>query len=230
MVPSCLRAFEQMRDVTEVAVQPALGLDEIEEEHACEGGERERVPIGARPRRAQPFGQLYQRVPKGAKEAGCDSLAREHLADSQRQRERRLVRGRRQPLERREGGSRRGGEVDGCHAQADRARRANEAPRLSAQGTGDASLRAGRKPSRRAARRELRIDGLEAKDPKCAVARDERRAGDSVRIPEPRLDRQRLPRGLVAERGEEFAEVLDLRCAGENVAQHQKPLVREGLR
>ena len=62
------------------------------------------------------------------------------------------------------------------------------------------------------------------------MARDQGGTGNSVGLAEPGLHRHQLPHRLVAERGEELAEVLDLGRAGKNFPQHQKPLVTEGLR
>ena len=76
------RAVEQPRDVTGVAVQPALRLNEIEEEHARQRGQRQGVTIEARAWRAQPLSQPIQRAPKCSKEARRDAFARQDFPDS----------------------------------------------------------------------------------------------------------------------------------------------------
>ena len=91
MPPAGERPVKQMRDVARVAVQPAFRLDEIEEEHAREGRERERVAIEMGARRSQAVGQVQQRGAECAEEAGCDALAGQHFADAQRQRQRRFI-------------------------------------------------------------------------------------------------------------------------------------------
>ena len=82
------RPVEEVRHVARVAVQPPFRLDEIEEEHAREGGERQCVPIDLRAGRAQAVGQAIERAAKGTKEAGRHAFARQHLADTERKGER----------------------------------------------------------------------------------------------------------------------------------------------
>src|SRR5207247_10840585 len=92
------RAIEQVCDKARVAVQPAFRLDEIEEQHASERGERERVSIDPHARRPQTVGQTIEGTAKRAKEAGRHAFARKHLADTQRKGERRFTARLRQSL------------------------------------------------------------------------------------------------------------------------------------
>src|SRR5437773_2367662 len=101
------------------------------------------MTIHPRSRGAQSVSELVERVSKRPKEPRRDAFAREHLADAQRQRERRF------------------------------------------------SLR---------------------------------------RLSQPRAHRHGLPGGFIAERAKQLAETLDLCGAGEDLPQHQKPLLKEGLR
>ena len=75
-------ALEQLRQVARVAVEPALGLHEIEEQHPGESREGQRVPVGARARRGKPVGESLERGAEGAEESGSDAFTGEHVAGS----------------------------------------------------------------------------------------------------------------------------------------------------
>ena len=62
------------------------------------------------------------------------------------------------------------------------------------------------------------------------MSRDQRGSIDVRRLAQPRAHRHGLPGRFVAQRAEQLAETLDLRRAGENVAQHDKPLVLGGVK
>src|SRR5256884_9997746 len=75
-----------------VAVQPALRLHEVEEQHPGERGEREGVALGPAAGRRQAVGQPLQRGPEHPEEPRGDAFARERFADPQAERERRFSR------------------------------------------------------------------------------------------------------------------------------------------
>src|SRR5258706_2292460 len=103
---------EQVWDVAGVAVEPAFGLDEIEEEHARECGERERVAIDTRAWSAEPFGQPVECATKSTEEPWRDAFARQHFTDSERQRQGRLGSCWREAFERRQRRAGRPGDGD----------------------------------------------------------------------------------------------------------------------
>src|SRR2546427_7700330 len=96
-----------MDKVAPVAVEPPFGLDEIEEEHARERRERERMPLGATTRGRQPVGQALEHGAEGLEEAWRDRFVRERLADAEAQRERGFSRHGTEALERAERAARR---------------------------------------------------------------------------------------------------------------------------
>src|SRR5439155_787475 len=83
---------EAVDQVAPVAVQPALRLDEVEEQHTGEGGERERMPLAPAAGRRQAVCQPLQRGPEHPEEPRGDPFARERFADPQAERERRFPR------------------------------------------------------------------------------------------------------------------------------------------
>src|SRR5207247_4611641 len=85
------RAIEQARQIAAVAVEPALLLYEIEEEHARQGGEREGVPVDAAPWPGEAIGEALEHGAEGAEESRRDALGAERLADPDAQRKRRFV-------------------------------------------------------------------------------------------------------------------------------------------
>src|SRR6185295_1159155 len=137
------------------------------------------MSVHPRSRSAQPVGEPVERVAKGPKEPRRDAFAREHLADAERQRERRFSLRRREPLERRQCGARGIRELKRRHAEARAsARGADEPQRLAAQRTRQAALGSGGEATYSSARRFLRSRSLERKDAEGAVSRDERSAID----------------------------------------------------
>src|SRR5256714_754244 len=93
------RSIEQSWYVARVAVEPALRLDEIEEEHAGECRQRERVTIHFRSRRAQAIAEPIQSCAERPEKPGCNALAREDFRDAQREGERRFRLNRRESLQ-----------------------------------------------------------------------------------------------------------------------------------
>src|SRR5207247_1722341 len=77
--------------IAAVAVEPALLLYEVEEEHARQGGEREGVPVGAAPWPSEAIGEALEHGAEGAEESRRDALGAERLADPDAQRQRRFV-------------------------------------------------------------------------------------------------------------------------------------------
>jgi len=75
-------ALQQPGQVTMVAVEPALRLHEVEEQHARQRGERQVMPIGAHMWNSQPIGEAVEGLAEGAKETRCDPFGRQHLANS----------------------------------------------------------------------------------------------------------------------------------------------------
>ena len=75
-------AVQQARDVPVVAVEPALGLDEIEEKHARECRECEGVTMDPGVGGRQSIGQPLEGRSEGAEESGGDAFAGEDHADS----------------------------------------------------------------------------------------------------------------------------------------------------
>src|SRR5213075_683627 len=100
VAPAEQGAVEQVWHVARVAVQPAFRLDEIKEEHASQCGQRQSVAVETGTRRAKLLGQVHQRAAERAEETWCDAFARQHLADAQRQGERRFADSWNEPFER----------------------------------------------------------------------------------------------------------------------------------
>ena len=65
------RSIEQSWYVARVAIEPALRLDEIKEEHAGECRQRERVTIHFRSRRAQAIAEPIQSCAERPEKPGC---------------------------------------------------------------------------------------------------------------------------------------------------------------
>ena len=82
---------ESADQVAAVPVQPPFSLDEVEEQHPCERGQRERVPLRPAARGRQPISEALERGAERAKEAWCDGFARERLTHPQAERQRRLA-------------------------------------------------------------------------------------------------------------------------------------------
>src|SRR5882762_7441022 len=122
-----------MRDVAWVAVEPAFGLDEIEEEDARECGECERVAVDTRARSAEPFCQPVECATKGTKETWRDDFARQHFADSERQRQRGLAPCGREAFERGQRRAGRTGDGDGRHTESHGTSPAHKPERLAAE-------------------------------------------------------------------------------------------------
>src|SRR5437773_10892218 len=81
VAPAGDRPIEQVRNVSGIAVEPTLRLDEIEEQHAREYRERQGVTVHPRSWGREPLGEVVERVPEGTEEPWRDALARQHLAD-----------------------------------------------------------------------------------------------------------------------------------------------------
>ena len=71
---------ESADQVATVPVQPPLGLNEVEEQHPRERGQREGVTLGPAARCRQAIGQTLQRGAERSEETRCDGLARERFA------------------------------------------------------------------------------------------------------------------------------------------------------
>ena len=91
VMPARQRPIEEARHVARVPVEPALGLNEIQEEHAGQGREGERVTVAARSGRRQALGQPIERGTKRPEKAWRDAFTREHFANAQRECERGLA-------------------------------------------------------------------------------------------------------------------------------------------
>ena len=120
-------APEAMDEVLPVAVEPSLGLHEVEEQHPRERGEGERVPLEPAGRSRQTVCKPLQGGAKRLEEARGDALTRERLARPQAQPQRRLSGAGGAALERRERAPRNGVEREHTcsHAQP---RAATDAP------------------------------------------------------------------------------------------------------
>ena len=226
------RAVEQMRQVAAVAVEPPLLLHEIEEEHARERGERQRVPVRAAARCGEAIGEALEHGAEGPEEARRDRFSAEGLADPQTQRQRGFVRRGGEPLQEGEvgrGGVRRGerGAADRGPASARAPGGEHEAERHSAESEDEPPLYAGGEPRGRDARRARGVVGVEGEDPERAGAADQRRPAHAGRLggrPQPGPGRHGFPRRVVAEHADHLAEIVNLLGAGEKRPQHHGPL------
>ena len=172
----CLEAVDQVLPVT---IEPSLRLDEVEEQHPCEGRERECVPVGAAARRRAPVGEPHQRGAEGLVEPCRDSFARECLARAQAQRERGLSCERGAALERGERASRHGVERERCGPDAEPCSTAHspggadEPSRAASQGADEPALRSCREAAGAGGDRPLRVSGVEGENAKRVVPRDQ---------------------------------------------------------
>ena len=235
---------ETMDEVTPVSVQPALRLDEVQEQHSGEGSERQGVTLGAAAGGRKAIGEALERDPERLEEPWGDSFAGERLAHPQAQRERRLPRDGTEPLQGRERTARRLVQGDGGDARDGSARRrapggAHETPRTHAQRACQPPLGVCGQPPGRRAGRPLRVARLECEHAERVMPRHQRRALEPRRFgfhrTEPGPGRYRLPRHLESERPKKVAKIVDLLGAGEKVSQHGTPgsettkVVRRGL-
>ncbi len=82
-VAAAREAFvEAVDQIAPVTIEPSFCLDEVQEQHAREGRERQGVAVGAATRSGEPIGEALQRGAKRLEEARRDGFARERLADS----------------------------------------------------------------------------------------------------------------------------------------------------
>ena len=224
--------IEESGHIAGVAIEPALRLDEIKEEHAGERRQRERMAIRAGSRRAQAIGEPVQSCAKRPEEAGRDALAGEHVRDSKREGERRFALCRRQSFQRRQARVRRARQRDRREPppQSNGTGGAHEASRLAAQRTCQPPLGAGRQASCGDSPRLFRVGCGEREHAERSAPRNQRCATDSGagcgRFAKPRPGWYHFPRRLVAERHKQLSEIVDLLGAGENVAQHQNPSLK----
>src|SRR5438105_6807444 len=167
------RAIEQSWYVARVAIEPALRLDEIEEEHAGECRQRERVTIHFRSRRVQAIGEPIQRRAECPEETGCNALAREDFRDAQREGERRFTLDRRESLQYRQTRGPRLRQGDRREPQSHRGGSTHQTQRLTAQRTRQPAFRAGREPPSCRSPRLLRIGRRQRKHAKRATPRDQ---------------------------------------------------------
>jgi len=138
------RSIEQSWYVARVAIEPALRLDEIEEEHAGECRQRERVTIHFRSRRVQAVAEPIQRRAECPEETGCNALAREDFRDAQREGERRFTLDRRESLQCRQTRGPRPRQGDRRESRSHRGGGAHQTRRLAAQRAREPAFRAGR--------------------------------------------------------------------------------------
>src|SRR2546428_9816963 len=104
VAPPCERLVEAKWEVPAVAVEPALLLDEVQEQHARERGQGEGVAIGGAMRGgSEPLGEPGEQGPEGAEEAVRDALGAERFTDAEAEREGRLARRGSEPLHRGDG-------------------------------------------------------------------------------------------------------------------------------
>src|SRR2546428_8463330 len=104
VAPPCERLVEAKWEVPAVAVEPALLLDEVQEQHARERGQGEGVAIGGAMRGGgEPLGEPGEQGPGGAGEAGRDALRAERFTDAEAERAGRLAPRGSEPLQRGEG-------------------------------------------------------------------------------------------------------------------------------
>jgi len=220
---------EPADQVATVPVQPPLGLDEVEEQHPRERGQREGVTLGPAARCRQPIGQALERGAERAEETWCDGLARERFAHAQAQRQGRLAWPRAEALQRLErapGGpfQRDGGDADDGPACRGAPARAQQPPRRGAQCAREAPLGVRREPLRRRPHRALGIARLEREHAERIVARHQRRAYDAGGLrrsgAEPGPGRHVLPGRLKPERPKEVAKIVDLLGTAEKLPQH----------
>ena len=208
---------EPVDQVAAVSVQPALRLDEVEEQHPREGREGERMALAAAARFRQPVGEPLEHAAERLEEAGRDTLARERLGDAQRESERCLVRQRDAALEGGEEARRNAVERDGQRTNAEQRPaavapgRTHEQPRPAphAQSAGEPALGALGESLRGAARGPLGILRLEAEHPVGLVACHQGRAPYARRYSlggaEPGPGWHGLPRRLEPERAKKVA-------------------------
>src|SRR5207237_255498 len=138
------RSIGQSWYVARVAIEPALRLDEIKEEHAGECRQRERVTIHFRSWRAQAIGEAIQCHAECPEKPGCNALAREHFRDAQRQGERRFTLDRRESLQCRQTRGARLRQGDRRESQSHRSGSAHQTRRLAAERAREPAFRAGR--------------------------------------------------------------------------------------
>jgi len=226
-----------MDQVAPVAVEPPFGLDEIEEEHARERRERERMPLGATTRGRQPVGQPLEHGAERFEKTWRDGFTRERLANPEAQGERGFSRHGAEALQRAERAARRMVERQRhrAHRAGGPARAptgADQPPRRSRERAGKPTLRVAGEPLRRRAHGPFGVSSLEREDAEGVVARHQQHPRHARRLhrhlSEPGPGWHGLPRRCEAERAKQVAKIIDPLGAGEQFPQHHGPLAEDG--
>jgi hypothetical protein len=213
-VPACGERVVQLgAQEIRPAVEPALGLHEVEEEHPGEGQECEQTPVG-RVARLDLGARALDQAPERREEARADLLGGQHLPHPERVLERRGPGPGREIGEQVEVQRRRAVERDDedgaapAHAHAGDGKR--EGP--AAEGGDEPGLRGGGQPPRHGAGGAARVRGRAPDDAERAPPRD--RCPVLVTVPFVRS---------VAKVGEQGAEVVRAVAAGKERGEHGGP-------